>query len=464
MHEKNKIALARPAATYANWYSQPSLGLVYLFERLHKAGYEVKIFDAYYHGWTDNELVDNILEYRPDIMGISAMTHEISRAADLAANIKSKLEIPTIIGGCHVTALPIETLEEFAAFDFGVISEGEKVIVDLVDNISKNTPDYASVKGVVWCNGSEIIQNERQAPLSGTDLEEIPINALKQYYTNGTDTLAGKDKYHVIFSSRGCPYSCAFCMHVLGQNVRYRSIESVIDEMKYAIEQYGAHTFDFADEVFLFNNERTKLLLQAIIDAGLPDKVRWSGLTRANLVTDELVSLAKQAGCFKLEMGVESGDDQILKNINKKITISQIRNAVSIIKKHNIQLGTYYILGHPGETKETVIKTVNLAIELNTNTIAVGVMVPYPGTKVYDMACNKEFGYELVSKDWSKYDKYGGKALLIKDLPYEFLEKWQKKALILLFLKNGRFIDMIGYLWKRRNAIAYFVCKKIFSK
>ena len=461
MDKNKKIALVRPAATYANWYSQPSLGIVYLCENLQRSGYQVRVFDAYYNGWDEQELIDKVLEYGPDIIGVSAMTHEVSRVAEFAGFMKNKLNVPVVIGGCHVTALPVETLEEFTVFDFGVIGEGEKVVVALVDAIVSGTNDFSEVDGVVWRNNSEIVQNKAQASLVGADLEDIPVEALSQYYTEGKAALAAKDKYYVIFSSRGCPYSCAFCMHVLGQNVRYRSIDSVIVEMKYAIEHYGAHTFDFADEVFLFNNDRTRQLLQAFIDEGLADKVKWSGLTRANLVTDDLIALAKKAGCFKLEMGVESGDEQILININKKITVDQVRNAVSIIKKYDIDLGTYYILGHPGETRETVIKTVNLAIELNTNTIAVGIMVPYPGTEVYKMACNNEFGYKLLSKDWSKYDKYGGEALSIKDLPYEFLENWQKKALLLLYLKNHRYIDLVGYLWKRRKAIMYFVKQKI---
>ena len=392
------------------------------------------------------------------------MTHEISRAAEMAESIKAKLDIPAIVGGCHITALPKETLQEFSAFDFGVFGEGEKVIVNLVEAITENCSDFSSIGGVVWRNGSDIIQNHPQEPLLGEDLEDIPVNALGQYYKDGKSTLSSRDRYYVIFSSRGCPYSCAFCMHVLGNNVRYRSIDSVIKEIYYAVEHFGAHTFDFADEVFLFNNDRTRQLLQRLIDEGLSDKIKWSGLTRANLVTDDLIALAKKAGCFKLEMGVESGDDQILKNTNKKITISQIRNAVGIIKKHNISLGTYYIFGHPGETKETVKKTVDLAVELNTNTIAVGIMVPYPGTKIYQLAANGQYGYTLVSKDWSTYDKYGGKALAIKDLPYDFLEKYQKKVLLQLYLKNGRFTDLISYLWKRRKAIAYFIKRKFSQK
>src|SRR3989339_1526541 len=136
-----------------------------------------------------------------------------------------------------------------------------------------------------------------------------------------------------------------------------------------------------------------------MIKRGINKKIKWLGLTRINFVNRELMKLAKEAGCFKLEMGVESGDDEILKKIGKGFTVNEVIKAVNIIKDTGIELMTYYILGHPYENIKTLRKTLNLAVRLNTDGIAVGLMVPYPGTKIYEMASKGAGGYKLISND-----------------------------------------------------------------
>jgi radical SAM superfamily enzyme YgiQ (UPF0313 family) len=198
-----------------------------------------------------------------------------------------------------------------------------------------------------------------------------------------------------------------------------------------------------------------------MIEEGLSKKIRWKALTHVNSVNEKIIALAKKAGCYQLEMGVESGDDEILENIGKGISVEKVRTACNIIKENGIKLGTYFILGHPNETVEKVKKTLNLAVELNTDTIAVGIMVPYPGTKVYEMALRGEAGYRLLSRDWSGYDKYGGGALELETLRYADLLRWQKKVLISFYIKNFKLINLMKYCWMRRRALAYFLKKWI---
>jgi anaerobic magnesium-protoporphyrin IX monomethyl ester cyclase len=143
--------------------------------------------------------------------------------------------------------------------------------------------------------------------------------------------------------------------------------------------------------------------------------------------------------------------------------VQEIRNSVKIIKKNEIDLTTYYILGHPHETEETIKKTINLAAELNTDSIAVGIMVPYPGTRIYDMALKDEGGYHLISSNWEDYDKYGGKALELKNIAINDLKKWQRRAYLYLYVKNYRIIDLIKYIYHRRSALKFFLKKTIID-
>ncbi len=459
-----KIALLKPPATYATWYKRPILGISYICAFLQEHGFDCKIYDAYFNGWSDQELIYQVEKYQPDIVGISAMTHEINQAASIIFLLKQKLKIHAIIGGCHITALPESTLAEFPVFDYGVFGEGENTTLELLNSLfDGKTTDLFSIKGLVFRKEDDIIKNEARPWLSGKELDDLPFPSYFQYYGNDRNALSDKSAYYTMFTARGCPYSCSFCMQVLGNQLRCRSPQNIYQELESAINQYGAHTIDFADEIFLINNKRNKEILQLMIDNGLNKKIRWYAMTRANLVNNEIISLAKEAGCYHLDMGVESGDDNILKSINKKITIEQVENAVKIIKKAGLELGTYYIIGHPNETKASMKKTVKLAIRLNTDTIAVGNMVPYPGTEIFAMAQKGEGGYKLLSEDWSDYDKYGGKVLELENLSFKEIRKYQNIAIFLLYIFNFRFFDLFRYLWRRKHAIYYFFAK-IMSK
>ena len=457
-----KIALINPPATYGNWYKRPMLGLAYIAACLEKAGLECRVFDAYFNSWSQDQLLQRVIDYTPEVAGITAMTHQIFSAGHIASELKKQLDVRVIVGGCHATALPERTLTEFRDFDYVVCGEAERSTRELVKYIKAGRPSVThNIPGVVFRNGQEIIHNRPGAQLTTTELDHLPFPAFHHYYGEDKRALAGKHAYYVMVTSRGCPYNCAFCMRVLGKKIRRRSAENVVQEMEYAKEQYGAHTFDFADEVFLCDTSETRDLLQLMIKRGLPKSLRWSGLVRANSVNTDIIALAKEAGCYRLEMGVESGDNQILKAIGKGITVEQVRAAVRIVKTAGISLGTYYILGHPNETRQTLKKTVSLAVELNTDTIAVGLMVPYPGTKIFDMAARGRGGYRLLATSWSDYDKYCSHALEVNEITHREMLKWQRKALMSLYVKNFRFIAAGKYVWQRKHAILFALRKRI---
>ena len=459
-----RIALIKPPATYADWFARPVLGLSTISAVLSESGFENQIFDALFWGWSEEELVRRVAAYDPDLIGVTAMTHEITRAAHIVASLKEELgDRPAVVGGPHITALPERTLAEFPIFDYGVYGEGERTTVELVKYLfgGESAPDLRAIEGIVFRNGDQIVVNEPRPFLTAQELDELPYPAFDQYYGDDRNALAGSESYYVMYTARGCPYRCSFCMQVLGRKVRGMSPERIVREIEYAISRYGAHTVDFADEIFLFDSPRTRTTLQMMIDRGLSNQIRWSGLTRANMVSRELIALAKRAGCFDLEMGVESGDDEILRRIHKQITVEQVREAAQIIKDHDNTLGACFMLGQPHETHQTGRKTLDLAVELNTDTIAVGLMVPYPGTEIYEMAKQGHGGYRLLSEDWSKYDKYGGKSLELEAVSYEELVRYQRRAYIQLYLKNFRVFDMVDYIWRRRRSLWYFLARKV---
>ncbi len=457
-----KIALAKMPGTYADWYNRPVLGLSYLASFLTHHGLQCRIFDAYFTRQSLADLVEDIAAWEPDLVGVTAMTHEVAQAAQAVAEIKRRHGCQAVIGGPHATALPQRTLEEFPTFDYSVCGEGEKPLLALARHLDGNVPgDAAAIPRVAHHEpDGHVHLCPPEEPLSPDELDALPLPAFEQYFGDEPGALSGPRDEYPLMSSRGCPFRCAFCMRVLGQKVRRRSNERILAEIEHAIARYSAHTINFIDEIFLFDAESTRRLLHSLIDSGLSRRIRWSGLTRANFVTRDLIALAKEAGCFRLEMGVESGNDRILKNTRKGITVAQAEQAVQIIQEAGIQLATYYILGHPGETEETVRDTMRLAARLNTTSIAVGTMVPYPGTAVYDMAKRGEMGYRLVSEDWSRYDKYGGGALEIEGLPQSLLAKYQRKTYLRFYVRNIRLWGLLRFLASRRHALWYFLRRR----
>jgi radical SAM superfamily enzyme YgiQ (UPF0313 family) len=320
-----------------------------------------------------------------------------------------------------------------------------------------------SIGGAVFRSGPDVVTNGRGIPLDPDDLDGYPVPAFDDYYGEH-EAVKGRNAVYVMITSRGCPFHCAFCMRVLGSKVRRRSSASVCDEMEFAIERYGVLTFDFCDDTLLYRDSKTEGLLDLMIARGLPAKARWCGVTRADQIDPTVARMAKAAGCFRLGIGVESGDDTVLETIGKDITVEQIKKAVAILKEAGIAVDAYFIVGHPNETEQSLQRTLDLAVELNADTMAVGLMVPYPGTRIHEMASRGEGGYRLLTEDWSMYDKYGGKALELEGLPHEHLARWQQRIILRSYIKNRRLRDLIRYAWVRRRALSFFVKRSLLGR
>jgi len=342
-----KVALIRLPGTYADWNKYPALGLSYIASCLRLNGFNHRIFDAYFNTYSENDLIKKVMNYQPDIVGITAMTHEIVQAEKIASKLKQLLKAKIIIGGCHISALPKRTLTEFPVFDYGVIGEGEKTIIELLKNLTNNSK-LDNIDGLVYHKKNKVIVNKPRTHLTSEELDKLPYPDFRPYFSK-----SNLSKY-VMISSRGCPYNCKFCMRVLGKKVRRRSLENIYNEIKTAIKRYNTKEIIFRDEIFLFNDAHTKELLKMFIKKGLSEKIKWTAQIRADQVTKELMNLAKNAGCYMLGMGIESGDDKILSRLNKGLSIKQIEKSVKIIQKAGIKLETYFILGGPGENIQSI--------------------------------------------------------------------------------------------------------------
>ncbi|HUT23267.1 MAG TPA: radical SAM protein [Sumerlaeia bacterium] len=428
------------------WYRMPLLGLGCLAGYLRSRGVAVAIVDALFDRLGLEETVAAVTARAPRVVGFTAMTHEVNRAAQVAQEIRRAVPgAQTVIGGPHATALPRRTLEECEVFDFAVFGEGEETLFELVEALRTGAWDFGGVKGLAWRlrgKAGEIVTNERRPWVE--DLDRLPPPAWDLY---------GPSDVYQIFASRGCPYRCIFCMRVLGERVRFRSPRNVVDEMESVVERYHPRQIDFSDETWTLRHKWVYEVCDEIIGRGLHEKVRWFANGRVNTVNEDLLRRMREAGCFRIGYGIESGNDEILEKAQKGTTVKQIEEAVAATKRAGLEIEAFYILGFPGETRRTALDTIGLAARLNTTTAAFGIMAPYPGTKVAEMAARGEGGYRILSRDWSDFDKHLGNALELDTLSRRELERLQARAYLWFYIRNLRLWDLARFLWEKRRAV-----------
>ena len=451
-----KVALIKTAperTVQGQWYRRPGLGLCVLASFLERHGYDCEIIDMSFFGLTLGDAVERARRSGAKLFGITAMTHEIDRAHELASHIKGRVPgSVAAVGGPHVTALPFETLGEFPSFDFGIAGEGEYALKGLMDCLDGKAA-LGGIKGLIYREDGRVVVNGQGDRIP--DLDALPFPNWDHY---------PPVEEYPIFSSRGCPFSCKFCMRVLGRKVRYRSPENVVDEMEYVVDRYGPRRISFQDETFTVNPERAHAVMDLIMRRGLHRRVKWDICARVTDLDEALCRRLKEAGCYKVGVGVESGNDEILRRVGKGITTAAAARGVEAAKRAGLKTEAYYILGHPDETEENIRETIRFAARLNTTTAAFGIMVPYPGTAIYDMAKRGEGGYKVISRSWSDYNKHLGNAVELEGISRRRLEMLQMSAYLNFYIRNLRIGDLLGYVMEKRAAVCHMLRKLILNR
>jgi len=367
----------------------PSLGLVTLGSALRMAGHRVRIVDASARGWGGGQVIDEIKKFQPDVIGLTAVTPSIAKTANLASKIKEVVSsVPIVIGGPHFTAVPQKTLIDNRAFDYGVVGEGETTIVELVDVLAQgNVP--SQVPGVVYRENGAIRFAPPRDPI--IDLDSLPfpawdlLDGFPSQYRPALFKYKRLPATHVV-SARGCPNNCVFCdTSVFGRRVRFHSTEYVLEMVQHLIKRFNVREIIFEDDQFLLKKGRVAKICERFLKAKW--RISWSCSGRVNSVDDfELLKLMKRSGCWQINFGIESGNQQILDHAKKKITTDQVENAVRLTQKAGILSKGYFIFGLPTETEKTMEDTIRFAKKLPLNDVSVFMLTPFPGSPVYEVA------------------------------------------------------------------------------
>ncbi|MBI2829861.1 MAG: B12-binding domain-containing radical SAM protein [Chloroflexi bacterium] len=355
----------------------PPLGIGYIAAALRKAGHEVQILDCTFMKL--ESALEAARKAKADIIGISSMMTLREESLDFARCLRSCCDL-LVAGGPLPSLVPDAFIQDF---DVVVLGEGEQAMLEIATAYEQGG-DFSSIPGIVYRKGNgEVLKTASRQLTQHLDAIPFParhllpnkdyIDFYRRRFGNATTS---------IITTRGCPFSCEFCSNaVFSSSYRERSAQNVVDEVEQALS-LGYDRIHFADDVFTLRRGRVLEVCQEVKARGL--KFTWECLGRVDSVDPELASAMKDAGCDRIFFGIESGNNSILKLMDKKITVEKARQAVAAAHNAGIRVGAFFILCYPGETPDTVLNTLRFAISLPLDYLSFTVPYPMPGTALYE--------------------------------------------------------------------------------
>ena len=440
---------------------QPSIGVAYIAAVLKKEGHHVRVVDAYVNNHRFVEIMDNIKEYRPDVIGFSVLTPSADVVFEISRNIRAMFpDMKIVMGNMHASLFSDEILSKGYA-DFVVHREGELTMMELLRALEGRSK-VEDVKGISYRKDGIILNNPIREFLG--DLDALPFPAwdlfpLDRYLTDPRTEVLKNTTEMQILATRGCPYQCTFCSsrteRSLGTKYRMRDPKLVVDEMDYIYETFKREVFSFMDLAFPLFKKHAMDLCNEIITRGFDKKFRWMTECRVKPLDEELLRLMRKAGCVRVNFGIESGNDQILRSLKKNFATEDVRHAVRMAKNAGIVVDGMFMIGLPGETEEMINETIDFAIELKVRYAIFNIFVPYPGCELYDNLMAQD---KIHFERWNEFTSYptysGGVPVYVPDgLSKEKLMELQSKAMkkfylrprfVLSELKNFK-VDKIGH-------------------
>jgi radical SAM superfamily enzyme YgiQ (UPF0313 family) len=391
LYSRAKVKVAVP--------ERPSLTFATLAAPLLQAGHRVEILDLDIARQPGQALERKLDEFSPDYVGITCTTPLVDKARHVASMVKKhNPDTTVIVGGAHPSSLPESTLRD-SALDIACIGEGDFTITEIVSGAA-----WASIKGICYQKDGRVIANPERERLA--DLDQLPFPAWSLFHLKNYRVprlTCRKNPVGTMETSRGCVFGCTYCnKNIFGRTFRMKSAQRVVDEMEHMLG-IGFKEIHIMDDGFTTDLGRAKRICDLILARGL--KFLWNlhnGI-RVDRVDKEFLEKAQAAGCYGITFGVESGDQTLLDNVHKGITLEKIRQVFKWARETGMETLAFFMIGLPGETEKTMQKTIDFAKELDPDYTKVSILLPLPGTPLY-----RDFeqrGY-IKSRDWSLYNQH----------------------------------------------------------
>lgn len=398
----------------------PPLGVSYIAASLQEAGHEVHLLDCTFLNRSD--ALSTAMATRVEVVGIYCMVTMIEDCLWFAQHLRGSGDAKLLVaGGPLPTCDPLPFMEHF---DVVIRGEGEQTMKDLL-RAYEEVSDLSSVPGLIY-RTKALLQGKDKGEISFSaerpfekNLDRIPFPA-RELLPNEHYIRYGRKKYGysitTVMSTRGCPYRCEFCSNVVfGGSYRERSPKNVVDEIEETLD-LGYDRISFADDVFTLNRRRVLGVCEEIRHRGL--QFQWECLGRVDSIDYATALEMKKAGCTRIYFGIESGSDQILNLMQKKITAEQARNAVQAAHRAGLEVGAFFILFYPGETDETVLNTLRFATSLPLDYLGLSMPYPLPGTALYERVKDQ------ITREWRSGESLFGSHVLTYDSDFSEAKMW----------------------------------------
>jgi anaerobic magnesium-protoporphyrin IX monomethyl ester cyclase len=424
---------------------QMPLGIFSLAAYLRAHGLEVAVIDAEARQLPHEAVADMIERSGARAVGITSTTVGFRNAGTLASLLRRRLKNTLlIIGGPHMTAMPVKTMET-GLFDYGIVKEGEIPLLKLCAFLLKGEGSLGEVPNLVWREGREIRSNPADCMIARLDDLPPPARDLcpdLSVYKPPVGAFRRKPVASVI-TSRGCPYRCIFCdNNTFGRKVRFFSADYVAAEIRALLRDFGVREIAFLDDTFVLDKAR----LREIFGVLRRERIAfpWTCMTRVNNLDYETLKFMRDSGCWQIRIGIESGNQQVLDFIKKGITLGQVRNVAGWCASLGIRTTGFFMVGHHVDTRETIDETIRFALALPLSDVVVTVNTPIPGTESYEKA--REYG-DYREDDWTSLN-YWTPVFVPKGLTRELLLEKQAEFYRRFY---GRPRVVLGQLGKIRD-------------
>jgi magnesium-protoporphyrin IX monomethyl ester (oxidative) cyclase len=472
-----KVLLINPPQLFYPGSDPPAgnlpLGLMYVAAVLDKAGYKAEILDAFMKeasflkvgdtlevGMPYGKIREEVRRRKPDIVGIGAPFTCQAENAIRVGNIVKELDpsILTVVGGPHVTAVPVEFLEKAKNIDIAVIGEGEYAMLDIV-KVFEGAKKISDVQGIAHRKADGAIAQTALRPFI-KNLDELPYPAyhlvdMEQYLNpKKIEYRSFQDRAISMITSRGCPFNCSFCsVHLhMGKMFRAHSANYVINHVEYVVNKFGVKTIFFEDDNLTFDLKRFEAICDKIIEKGIRFNWETPNGIRADYLTLSLLKKMKKSGCQSVFFGIESGDQCVLDNvIDKRLNLKEVVKVAKMCKDIGLKTAAFYIIGFPGEKKENMLKTVEFALRLKRD-FDVGMLLhvatPSLGTRLYEECRTKGYIQEnLTPRAFAEVRQTHGMPLIstedfaaseVKEIAAMAVRRYKKLSLINYFKDPGK--------------------------
>jgi radical SAM superfamily enzyme YgiQ (UPF0313 family) len=382
----------------------PSLGLLHLAAAVREEGYVPSIIESDLFDLSPDMVVAQALAERPAYIGITLFTVGTWVASEIATKIKAASpHTKVIIGGPHVSSMGEETIARFPQFDVAVVGEGEEVLVSLLDAWRTGKP-IDDVPSLIYRDPNAINTRVLTTPklAINKDLDRLPFPAwdlLPDFPNAYLPAVYDFPKGPVasIAASRGCPFHCKFCdTSTFGASVRAYSPQRVFEMMRHLHERWGIQHVLFVDDLFTASKKRTRALCELILENKL--KMTWSCASRVDVIHPEMLGLMREAGCWEMSFGLESGSNELLQKMDKSASLEKSVQAIEWTHDAGIRSKGLFMLGYPGETEETMAQTKAFVKRIPLTIMNLTKFTPYPGSPIY----RDLYGTNIRDDHWQK--------------------------------------------------------------